>query len=665
MTEPETGQQILHYRIVRKLGEGGMGAVYLAEDTKLNRQVALKFLPAEMISDPERLKRFEREAKTVAALNHPNIVTIYSVEEEGGVPFIAMELVDGKSLSELIPEGGQKLDRIFELAIPIADAVSAAHEKGITHRDLKPGNIMVGSDGRVKVLDFGLAKLMDDPKDPGVTSLSTQTLTKTGSALGTVTYMAPEQLKGKAPDQRADIFSLGIVLYQMASGQRPFRGETSAEVISSILRDAPPPVTELKLELPSHLGRIVKRCLEKNPNRRYQTAAELRNELEELKSEIDSGTVFEEEARTKAITVNKGSRRPLTVGGAIGGGLLLIALAVVLWTMTRDSAEDPDALLDTPLTQTLAVLPFTDVGEPADSAFSDGLNEELASSLTDLPDVQVVSRATARQQFSPQATTREIGEALGANYLMLGSVRWSDSDEETQTTRTTLQVIRVEDDIQVWSDSYDRQLTDVLAVQTELARQAVRDIGTSVLGLSEDQLPPEPEPIATDEIAEETTKPQKTVASRAPPPSSAPRKEVAKPPIPEEETQSGVISIEETPATEAGTETVAAEGDVSLQIDLTTYEPEGVLTVYADDNQILSEDFEFGERKKGVLGRKRVAGNFSARQSIPAATRSIRVYVLVGNETKLVTIEPELTAGSAAQLDIELTRKGELLATLQ
>ena len=665
MTEPETGQQILHYRILGKLGEGGMGAVYLAEDTKLNRQVALKFLPAEMITDPERLKRFEREAKTVAALNHPNIVTIYSVEEEGGVPFIAMELVDGKSLSELIPEGGQKLDRIFELAIPIADAVSAAHERGITHRDLKPGNIMVGRDGRVKVLDFGLAKLMEDPTDPAVTSLSTQTLTKTGSALGTVTYMAPEQLKGKAPDQRADIFSLGIVLYQMASGQRPFRGETSAEVISSILRDAPPPVTELKLELPSHLGRIVKRCLEKNPNRRYQTAAELRNELEELKNEVDSGTVFEEEARTKAIKVQRKSRRSITMAGAIGGGLVIVALAALLWTMTRKTSEDPDAALEAAPTQTLAVLPFSDVGESADPAFSDGLNEEVAGFLTDLPDVQVVSRATARQQFSPQATTREIGEALGADFLMLGSVRWSDhEEEETDTTRTTLEVIRVEDDIQVWSDSYDRELTDELAVQTELARLAVRDIGISVLGLAEDQLPPEPEPIETAEIAEEESQPERKVASRAPPPSPAPKQEPARPQV-SEEPKSGVVKIEDTPVTVADAEPESSETAVSLQIELTTFEPEGVLTIYADDKQVLSEDFQFEERKKGVLGRKRVAGNFAARQSIPATTQTIRVYVLVDNDTKLVTLEPDLISGSSRQLAIELTRKGELLATLQ
>ena len=664
MAAPEIGQQILHYRILHKLGEGGMGAVYLAEDTKLNRKVALKFLPAEMISDPERLKRFEREAKTVAALNHPNIVTIYSVEEQNGVPFIAMELVDGKSLTELIPEQGQTLDRIFELAIPIADAVSAAHEKGITHRDLKPGNIMVGSDGRVKVLDFGLAKLMEDPKDQGATSLSTQTLTKTGSALGTVTYMAPEQLKGKAPDQRADIFSLGIVLYQMASGQRPFRGETSAEVISSILRDAPPPVTELKLELPSHLGRIVKRCLEKNPNRRYQTAAELRNELEELKNEIDSGTVFEEEARTKAVAVQQENKWSRTKVAAIGAGLLLVATVALILSIIRSADDAPDTALLEDSPKTLAVLPFSSTGESAATAFAEGLNEELASLLTDLPDIQVVSRATARQQFSPEITTRQIGESLGADFLMLGSVRWSDSEDEAHSTRTTLEVIRVEDDIQVWSNSYDREVVDDLAVQTDIAHQAVRDVGLSVLGLAEHQLPSEPESVAIEQIAAEAPPPRQQTTARAPPPEPTPTSTKSSA-ASNDRPESVVVKIEDEPDPATPAETAAVEAMVALQVELATFEPQGVLTIYADDQQVLREDFEFEGRKRNPLGRRRVAGNLSVRQDIPAATRSLRVYLLLGNETKLVTLDTDLTGAENHTLEIELTRKGLLQAALK
>jgi len=659
LTEPEVGQQILHYRVIRKLGQGGMGTVYMAEDTKLNRKVALKFLPAEMTADQARLKRFEREAKTVAALNHPNIVTIYSVEEEGGVPFIAMELVDGKALTDLIPAEGQKLGSFFELAIPIADAVSAAHERGITHRDLKPGNIMVGSDGRVKVLDFGLAKLLQDSEGTDATTLSTETLTKTGSTLGTVTYMAPEQLKGKAPDQRADIFSLGIVFYQMASGQRPFKGETSAEVISSILRDAPKPVTDLKIELPSHLGRIVKRCLEKAPNRRYQTAAELRSELEELKREIDSGAVFEEEAKTKAITVQRKSRRTMTLAGAIGAALAVLVIGSLFWLGGGEQPADLEPVEGESTLKTIAVLPFSSVGEGAGQTFSDGLNEELTSLFTALPDIQVVSRATANRRFPPGATTRDIGEALGADYLVLGSVRWGEAEEEIETARTTLQVIRVEDDIQVWSDSFDRRLFDPLAVQTEISQLAVRDVGASVLGLAAEQLPAEPEIVEPPEVAEEEPAPRRE-STRAPPPRPAAQ---ATAPQPEASSkQSRVTKVEEAPVGTLDPSTPVAS--VTLNIELTTFEPEGVLTVYADDVQVLSEDYKFPGQKKGLLGRKR-AGIFTARQEIPATTQTIRVYLLVGNETKLVTLEPEIGSAPTYHLEILLSRKGELEAHLR
>jgi len=635
-----------------------MGAVYLAADTKLNRKVALKFLPAEMIADPERLKRFEREAQTVAALNHPNIVTIYSVEEVDGVPFIAMELVEGKSLTELIPTEGLKLEAIFDLAIPIADAVSAAHERGISHRDLKPGNIMVGSDGRVKVLDFGLAKLLQESTAPDATSLSTQTLTKTGHALGTVTYMAPEQLKGKSPDQRADIFSLGIVLYQMASGQRPFKGETSAEVISSILRDAPPPVTDLKIALPSHLGRIVKRCLEKNPSHRYQTAAELRNELEVLQREVESGTVFEDGAKTRAIKIQRTSRRTLGVAAAIGGAAIIVGLVALLTSVFGRWQSAPEPPVEEVSIKTIAVLPFSNVGETGDLAFSDGLSEELSSLLTSLPDLQVVSRATARQQFLPQATTREIGEALGADYLVLGSVRWGEVEDETAVARATLQVIRVADDIQVWSDSYDRQLLDDLAVQTEIAQHAVRAVGSSVLGLAADQLPPEPEIVEPVEVAEEIPAP--VSQPRRASPQQAPAKPTPPPPRP---TESRVTKIDVTPA--ASPAQVDTTPSVLLEIELTTFEPEGILTIYADDQQILSEDLRFEGKRKGILGRKKAAGTFSARQSVPADTRSLRVYMVVGNETKLVTLEPDFAGATTQQLLVNLTRKGELDASLQ
>jgi len=288
--EIAVGRQLLHYRIVEKLGEGGMGEVWLAEDTKLNRRVALKVLPHGMAADPDRRARFEREAQAVAALNHPNIVTIYSVEEVDGTHFITMELVQGQNLTNLLPRKGLGLDRLLEIAIPLAEAVHRAHQAGITHRDLKPDNIMVDDEGRLRVLDFGLAKLQDAPSSGGDVMAPTATkVTGEGKIVGTVAYMSPEQAEGGNVDHRSDIFSLGTILYEMVSGQRPFQGDTSMSTIGSILKEEPTSITELNQTLPRHAGRIVRRCLAKKPDRRYQTALDLRNELEELKSELDSG----------------------------------------------------------------------------------------------------------------------------------------------------------------------------------------------------------------------------------------------------------------------------------------------------------------------------------------------------------------------------------------
>ncbi len=284
------GQTLSHYKILRRAGSGGMGAVYVAEDSRLRREVALKLLPPEMAGDPDRRGRFEREARVVASLNHPHIVTIYSVEESDGIHFLTMELIEGGTLSELIPESGFSLKRFFELAIPLVDAVSAAHRRGITHRDLKPDNIMMSAEGRLKVCDFGIAKLAEATPEPGgITNAPTIAQTEAGSVLGTVAYMSPEQAEAKKVDERSDIFSLGIVLYELATGRLPFTGDSRAAVVSSILRDTPPSVCEQNHKLPRQLGRIIHRCLAKEPIRRFQTSIDLHNELEELKAEVESG----------------------------------------------------------------------------------------------------------------------------------------------------------------------------------------------------------------------------------------------------------------------------------------------------------------------------------------------------------------------------------------
>ena len=283
------GSTLAHYKILERIGSGGMGDVYLAADTKLNRKVALKVLPLELAESEERRARFQREAKAIAALDHPNIVQVFSVEEADGIHFITMQLVHGKTLTELLPRNGFSLNKFFDIAIPLADAVAAAHQEGITHRDLKPDNTMVGDDGRIKVLDFGLAKPTSGFVGGDADSAApTAAKTAEGVIVGTLNYMSPEQAQGKTVDARSDIFSLGVVFYEMLTGQRPFSGETSAEILSSIIKDTPDSTSDLNPTIPRDLAKLVRRCLAKDPERRYQSAKDIRNELEELSQELGS-----------------------------------------------------------------------------------------------------------------------------------------------------------------------------------------------------------------------------------------------------------------------------------------------------------------------------------------------------------------------------------------
>ena len=317
------GARLGPYEIQAAIGAGGMGEVYKARDARLGRDIAIKVLPVEASMDTERRDRFEREARAIAALNHPNIVTIHAVEESGGVPFFTMEYIEGKTLRDLIPAHGLPLDQLLKIAIPLTDAVAAAHEHGILHRDLKPANVMVTAEGRVKVLDFGLAKLKEALVRMPDGSQLTREATGEGRILGTVAYMSPEQAEGKPVDQRSDVFSLGVVLYEMVTGQRPFKGDTSVSIISSILKDTPGSVTDLRPELPRDLGKIIKHALNKDPEHRYQTAKDLRNDLEALKEDLDSG-----ELRTSTTRPAPGLRpsRPWWMWA----GALLVAVGLVV-----------------------------------------------------------------------------------------------------------------------------------------------------------------------------------------------------------------------------------------------------------------------------------------------------------------------------------------------
>ena len=327
--ELSPGARLGAYEIIALIGAGGMGQVYRARDTKLGREVALKLLADAVSTDAERRLRFDREARTLASLNHPGIVTIFAVEQAGEHQFIAMELVEGRPLSEVMGKGALELDRALGIAAQIAGAIAAAHKHGIVHRDLKPANVMIGPHDRVKVLDFGLAKLRAEVAGDGATLLPTKEITGQGRILGTVSYMSPEQAEGRAIDDRSDVFSLGVVLYEMATGERPFKGDTSLSVLSAILKDTPKPITDISPGLPRELARYIRRCLSKDPDERYQSALDLRNDLEELKRDAQSGEVLD------AGTARK-TKKPPAWWAAIAAAI--VAMLAVGWAATRQPA---------------------------------------------------------------------------------------------------------------------------------------------------------------------------------------------------------------------------------------------------------------------------------------------------------------------------------------
>jgi eukaryotic-like serine/threonine-protein kinase len=327
----EAGGRLGAYEIVAPLGAGGMGEVYLGNDTRLGRQIALKILPREFAADAGRRQRLEYEAQAAARLNHPNIVTLFTFEEVDDVAFLTMEYVEGRPLSSLIGANGLPLERLLPIAIPIADAVASAHNAGIIHRDLKPGNVMVASaNGRVKVLDFGLAKLHEPSVVNAGASTGTVPITADGRIAGTIAYMSPEQAEGRPTDARSDIFSLGVMLFEMATGRRPFAGDSSLSLLTAILRDTPPSVTDVKPELPIEFGRIIRRCLQKDPDRRYQTALDLRNALEELKQESDSGGLTQDHL-TRGVVIRR--RRPAAIAAATAAVVAVATLG--LWLAWR------------------------------------------------------------------------------------------------------------------------------------------------------------------------------------------------------------------------------------------------------------------------------------------------------------------------------------------
>jgi serine/threonine-protein kinase len=487
------GSTLGNYNILSRLSTGGMGEVYLAEDTKLGRKVALKVLPPEWVTDPDRLERFQWEARVLATLSHPNIVTIFAVEdgvEQGGeaVHFFTMELVEGQTLNEVIPTGGMSLDRFLELAIPLADALAAAHESGIIHRDIKPGNVMVRSDGRLKVLDFGLAKREPQPREatteareatteavamepaPDHEILSREPQTQDGRLLGTVAYMSPEQMAGRPLDHRADIFTLGIVFYEMLTGVRPFEGTNWVQLITAHMSSRPGTETLVATRTPERLLEIVQRCLEKDPEQRYQTAVELRDHLRDLQLEFVSGTY----SSTQIVRPFTRWRRWPQVAGV----LVALSVLAVSWQtgLLHLGSDDPR--------KRIVVLPFESMGAAEDEYFAAGITEEITSRLASVSALRVISRSTAQQYESGERTGREVGEELRVDFLLEGTVRW-DLRDGRKLVRVTPQLIQVSDDTQIWSDSYDRVIDDIFAVQSEIAAEVMRQLDIALVDTEE------------------------------------------------------------------------------------------------------------------------------------------------------------------------------------
>jgi eukaryotic-like serine/threonine-protein kinase len=388
------GRVLGHYRVLEALGSGGMGEVYLAEDPRLNRRVALKVLPADMASHPEKLKRFEREAQAIASLNHPGIVTIHSIEEAGGLRFITMEHVFGETLGKTIPQRGFPLERLLPLAIALADALAAAHRQGVLHRDLKPDNVMLTPDGRLKVLDFGLAKLRDcAPEEGDRTTKETQSVTQDGRIVGTVAYMSPEQAQGLPVDSRSDIFSLGILLYEMATGERPFRGQTNLSVLSSILKDSPRSVSELRDDVPRPLARMIQRALEKRPEDRYQSTTDLRRDLEDLKRDVDTGELrLATTVGRRALTL-VGSRRRWLLPALASAGLVLAAMVALTFFQGRTR---PAVAADG--RQSVAVFYFDNLsGDPQLDWLRTGLTDMLVTNLSQSAGLRVLGTSRLYQ----------------------------------------------------------------------------------------------------------------------------------------------------------------------------------------------------------------------------------------------------------------------------